>query len=105
VPTAKPRITITLDPQVHATIERLAQLQGRSRGSVVAELLESAHPPLMRTVALLEAAKDAPDKVKADLRRVIEDLERQLAGESGATLGQMDWMIGRIMESEGENRG
>ena len=52
MPTSKPRIAITLDPRVYATIERLAQLQGKSRGSVVADLVTSIHEPLMRTVAL-----------------------------------------------------
>ena len=83
MPTSKPRIAITLDPRVYATIERLAQLQRKSRGAVVAELVTSIHEPLMRTVALLDAAAEAPEQVKAGLRGVIEGVESQLVGAAG----------------------
>ena len=95
MPTSKPRIAITLEPRVYETIERLAQLQRKSRGSVVAELVTSIHEPLMRTVALLDAAQQAPEDVKAGLRGVIEGVESQLVGTVGGTLAQMDWLIGR----------
>ena len=80
MPTSKPRIAITLEPRVYETVERLAQLQGKSRGSVVAELVSSIHEPLMRTVALLDAAMQAPEDVKRGLRGVVEGVESQLVG-------------------------
>ena len=95
MPTSKPRIAITLDPRVYATIERLAQLQGKSRGSVVADLVTSIHEPLMRTVALLDAAAEAPEQVKAGLRGVIEGVESQLVGAAGGGLAQLDWLRAR----------
>lgn len=95
MPTSKPRIAITLEPHVYATIERLAELQKKSRGSVVAELVSSIHEPLMRTVALLDAAQQAPEDVKAGLRGVVEGVESQLVGTVGGTLAQLDWLIGR----------
>ena len=96
MPTSKPRIAITLDPRVYATIERLAQLQGKSRGSVVADLVTSIHEPLMRTVALLDAAAEAPEQVKAGLRGVIEGVESQLVGAAGGGLAQLDWLRARV---------
>ena len=96
MPTSKPRIAITLDPRVYATIERLAQLQGKSRGSVVADLVTSIHEPLMRTVALLDAAAEAPEQVKAGLRGVIEGVESQLVGAAGGGLAQVDWLRARV---------
>ena len=102
MPTSKPRIAITLEPRVYETIERLAQLQRKSRGSVVAELVTSIHEPLMRTVALLDAAQQAPEDVKAGLRGVIEGVESQLVGTVGGGLAQMDWLLGRM--SKGPQR-
>uniref|UniRef100_UPI001C0B5BD0 ribbon-helix-helix domain-containing protein n=1 Tax=Pseudomonas aeruginosa TaxID=287 RepID=UPI001C0B5BD0 len=64
MPTVKPRTTVTLEPSTHAVIDRLAVLQGRSRGAVIADLLDSVAPAMTRTVALLEAAAAAPQQVK-----------------------------------------
>lgn len=83
------------------TVSRLAKLQGRSKSAVINDLLESVHPPLMRTVALLEAAQDAPQQVKAGLRQTVLDLERELVGNTGSGLAQMDWLRTKFTESEG----
>ena len=92
MPTNKPRVMVTLDPSVYETLSRLAELQGSSRSRVVADLLESIHPPLQRTVALLDAAKEAPQQVKDGLRSTVEDLEREISGQSREALGQLDWV-------------
>lgn len=99
MPTDKPRIAVTLSPAVYETISRFADLQGRSKGSVVAELLESIHPPLMRTVALLEAAADAPKQVRDGFRQTLEDIERQLVGTAGSGIAQMDWLISEVQQA------
>ena len=96
MPTMKPRIAVTLEKHVYETVERLAQLQRKSRGKVVAELLEAIHEPLMRTVALLDAAAEAPEEVKRGLRNVIEGVESSLVGAAGGGLAQMDWLRARV---------
>lgn len=93
MPTEKPRFTITTSKPIFETISRLAYLQNSSRSQVINELLESVHPPLMRTVALLEAAQEAPEQVKAGLSQTVMDLERELAGNVGSGLAQMDWLM------------
>lgn len=98
MPTKKPRIAVTLDPNIYETVKRLGELQGVSGGRVIAELLETIHPPLMRTVALLEAARDAPRQVTEGLRGTIEQLERELVGVAGGSIAQMDWMLSEIQE-------
>lgn len=50
MPTIKPRVTITLHPQLHDLISRYARLQGRTRGAVIAELLDSIANPLASTL-------------------------------------------------------
>lgn len=83
MPTNKPRVQVTLEPATHEIIDALARLQGRSRGSVIADLIDSIAPPLARTVALLQAASEAPAEVKRGLVNVVEGLHADLIAASG----------------------
>lgn len=93
MPTIKPRVNVTLEPQTHAVIERLAHLQGRTRGAVIADLLDSIAPVMGRTVALLEAASSAPQQVKDGLRSVVEGVHDDLLAQAGVNSAQMDQLM------------
>jgi hypothetical protein len=99
MPTVKPRVTITLEQSTHDVIDRLAALQGRTRGVVIAELLDEVVPALSRTVALLEAAAAAPQQVKAGLRAVVEGVHRDLVAVSGDGIGQLDMLLGVVADA------
>lgn len=90
MPTIKPRVQVTLEPATHAVIERLAVLQGRTRGAVIADLLDSVAPVMGRSVALLEAAVAAPQQVKDGLRSVVEGVHDELVAVSGLATRSMD---------------
>lgn len=94
MPTKHPRATITFPPQLYDTIKRFAALQGVSFSSAVVGLLEAAHPPLMRSVALFEAAAEAPESVRDTLRSNLEEIEKQLTSSLSVTQSQMDWLTG-----------
>ncbi|MEG5267239.1 hypothetical protein TRP66_23390, partial [Pseudomonas sp. JDS28PS106] len=99
MPTLKPRVQVTLEPATHEVIERFAALQKRTRGAVIAELLDSIAPPLARTVALLEAAQEAPKTVKDRLRSVADDLHVELVsltGQAQGALGQLNSIVDGI---------
>lgn len=96
MPTIKPRVQVTLEPETHAVIDRFASLQNRSRGSVIAELLDSIAPSLTRTVALLEAAIAAPESIKDGLRGVVEGLQGELVNVSGDASKQLDILLDQI---------
>lgn len=96
MPTVKPRVAVTLEPATHEVIARLADLQGRTRGAIIAELLDEVAPALTRTVALLEAAAAAPEQVKAGLRSVVENVHQELVALSGDAVGQMDLMFAAL---------
>jgi hypothetical protein len=96
MPTIKPRVQVTLEPQTHEVIERLATLQGRTRGAVIADLIDSVAPALARTVALLEAAAAAPLEIKQGLRQVVDGVHDELVGVAGDTIKQMDWLLGEL---------
>lgn len=93
MPTKKPRCTITFDPNVYHTLTRLAELQGITKSAVIGEFFDAIHPPLMRTVALLEAAAEAPRQVRAGIRQTVEDMERLLVASAGEGIRHMDAVL------------
>lgn len=102
MPTIKPRVQVTLEPETHNVIERFARLQNRTRGSVISDLLNEISRPLARTVALLEAAQEAPNEVKKGLRAVVEDLHGELMSVSGEANRQYELAMERIAQSDRE---
>lgn len=94
--TTKPRITISLNPNVYATLKRMSALGKQPMASIVSELLESVHEPLMRTVAFLEAASEAPKQVRDGLRKSFETVEWDLYGAAGHTVAQMDFLTEQL---------
>ncbi|MNC18803.1 hypothetical protein D3C81_1085510 [compost metagenome] len=108
MPTLKPRVQVTMEPATHEVIERFAQLQGRTRGAVIADLLDSIAPSLARTVALLEAAIEAPKEVKRGLRGVVDGLHQELVGVTGAASEaskQLDMLLAQMGSDEGRESG
>lgn len=100
MPTIKPRIAVTLPPHVGETYKRMAALQGRSAAAVAADLLIAAHEPLCRTLAVLEAARDAPRQVLEGIREAAEETERTLTQAYAGGLDQLDWIMERVRQPE-----
>lgn len=103
--TDKPRISITFPPNLKATISRFAEMQGRSFSAVVVDLLETVHEPLIRTLAILDAAREAPEEVKRGLRQAFDDVERDTVKAAGSSIAQMDWLLSRLREEAKEGPG
>lgn len=93
MPTAKPRIAVTLEQSTFEVIARMAALQGVSRGSIVADLLDSVAPSLARTVSLLEAAAAAPKQVQDGLREVVEAAHDDFTALAGDATKQLDMLL------------
>lgn len=83
MPTLKPRVQVTLEPFTHEVIQRFAALQKRTRGSVIAELLDSIAPSLSRSIALLEAAQQAPKEIRDGLRNLVDGLHGEIVAATG----------------------
>jgi hypothetical protein len=96
MPTLKPRVQVTLEPQTHEVFARLAYLQGRTRGSIIAELLDSIAPALTQTIAILEAAQSAPQHVKDGLKAVVETAHDDLVLAAGDGIKQMDFLLSEL---------
>lgn len=100
MPTVKPRVQVTLEPETHEVIERFARLQSRTRGAVISELLNEIAPAIGRTISLLEAAQEAPNQVKAGLRAVAEGLQNEMVIASGEANRQFQLLMHKIETGE-----
>lgn len=89
MPAKHPRLTITMQPTLHAIFRRLSELTGQSQSQLVFELLDGVQDPLIKVIRLLETAgeakqqlhgtlafnlNDAQDRVERQLGLVLEDL-------------------------------
>lgn len=93
MPTAKPRITITLSDQQHATLATLAKFQKCSMSSIVVDLVETTLPVLERLCAVLENAAGAPQAVLDELKRSAEHAELDVAAMQHSVLGHLDQLV------------
>jgi hypothetical protein len=75
MPTAKPRITITLTDEQHAILSSLSSLQKVSMSSIVVDLLDTTLPVLQRLAGILSNAANAPQELLDELRRTAESAE------------------------------
>ena len=85
MPTANPRLTITLQPALAAVLRRVSELTGNSQSAMIAELLAQSQPVFERMVEVLEAAErlraeamEAPEEVSRSLNRAQARIEAQL---------------------------
>ena len=63
-------------------------------------MLEAIHEPLMRTVALLEAARDAPKEVLGGLVQVVEEVGDELSDSAGESFRQMDFLLDQMRQTQ-----
>ena len=80
LPTAKPRITITLTEHQHAVLSSLSHLQKASMSSIVVDLVDTTLPVLERLVGVLDTAANAPKHVLEEIRKSVEDAESNTFG-------------------------
>ena len=93
MPTAKPRITITLEPRNHEILSRLSAAGGESMSSLVSQFLELALPSMERLVVVLEQARAAPEEARAGLAAAIERADRTLLPALTAAVDQRDMFL------------
>jgi hypothetical protein len=93
MPTAKPRIQVTVTNSQYELLKRLAKLQQRSMSAVLSELFDQIEPVYERVAVVLQAAMRAQDSMKDGLRTATESAERELAPMLGAAMGQLDLLM------------
>ena len=78
MPTANPRVNVTLSPALFSLVTRLADLQRSSKSDVLRELLEAAAPSLERAAALMDAASRAKPEVLRGMALTLERSQERL---------------------------
>ena len=97
--TTKPRITITLEPDQHDVLRRLADLQRTSMSKIVTEFLGEVTPILANVANALEAVQRASSDARAKFVRTAEVAEEELRPLAEFARNQFDMFaaeIGRI---------
>lgn len=102
MPTAKPRITITLTDHQHAVLSELAKLQKASMSSIVVELIDTTLPVLERLSHVLSDAASAPQTVLAGIRKSAEIAQADMLDLSTHTriTGLLDQLLERSNEGD-----
>jgi hypothetical protein len=81
MPTAKPRISITLEDSEIAILDRFALASGAPRASVVSDLVRFSLPNLAEAAELMELAKAAPRKLQ---QHIVDQLDNATLDAMGA---------------------
>ncbi len=90
MPTANPRITITLEPELHAILRRMSELTGNSLSAIVAELLGTSMPVFERVVHALEAASEIQSSASGEIVQGLQRAQERLEGQLGLLMGDVD---------------
>lgn len=80
MPTTKPRISITMEPDDLVVLDRYAAASGTPRATILGGLISSAIPELGRAAELIEMANAAPRHVRQGL---VENLSNATADALG----------------------
>lgn len=83
MPTTKPRISITIDADDLAVLDRYAAASGTPRASMLAALIKATVPELERAADLIELANAAP-------RRVLEGAVENLSNATADAMGFLE---------------
>lgn len=89
MPTLKPRISITLDPESIAVLDRFASLAKQPRASFISAMITAAVPEFARAADVMELALDAPKGVQ---RYMVQNM-------SNATVDAMGFLDNVINET------
>ena len=107
--TTKARLTLTLEPDLAAVIERLAMAQSCPRSRIVTEMLNELVPILEKVATTCELAMRAQKGAKEGIARAMDKAEAELAPMLAAVISAYDGLgqqIGDIAERiEGEGEG
>lgn len=90
MPTAKPRITVTLEPRIYDVLHRLSKAGGESMSKIITDFLGVAVPPMERMASLIEQANQAPKNTLDELAASLARAESQIVGGLVKAQGEID---------------
>ena len=101
MPTAKPRVNVTLRQEDFDLVSKLAKQQRRSRADLLRDLFETIRPVLERVAVVTEAAQRAQATAKQGLVDSAEKAEAELLPMVQQALGQFDLFVADVQGQAG----
>ena len=89
MPAKNPRLTITMQPGLHALLRRLSELTGQSQSALIFELLDGSAPVLNRVIRLIEASNDAKSELRGRLALDMAAAQKRIEIQLGLGLEDM----------------
>jgi hypothetical protein len=77
--TAKPRVSVTLDPDLHAALRELAALNGESLSAVIGGLLEALAPTVLRVVEAGRQFQALSNDMQDQVRKTFTEAEAEIS--------------------------
>lgn len=90
MPTANPRLSLTLQPLMAAQLSRLSELTGDSQSKIVTEILDLSSGSFAHLIQMLEAAKLATEEMKAQTGQNMRAAQHRLERQLGLMLDDLD---------------
>lgn len=92
MPTANPRITVTLRPELHALLQEIARLTDSSQSALIGDLLGQSMPVFERMVEMLRAAhqlKEQSVQARDEISRGLERAQQRIEAQLGLALDDL----------------
>ena len=88
--TKKPRLTISLDPEMSQSLRRLSELTGNSQSSMISEMLSGSAPIFEKMIRVLEAAEVAKGAIKGRVTRGLDEAQTKFEKALGLSMVGFD---------------
>ena len=96
MPTNRPRITVSLDPQTYAVLKAISECGGQPMSAFISEMMDSARPTLERMAATFQKIKAAQDNERARFLNTVDEAQAVLEPVVMQAVDQFDLFLGQI---------
>ena len=97
MPAKNPRLTITLEPALAATLRRLSELTGNSQSKIISEILEGSEQVFAKIIRVLEAAEKAKAEVKGRAAANLDEAQGRMEAQFQLVMGEFDELTGSLL--------
>lgn len=105
MPAKNPRLTITIEPALHAQLRRLSELTGNSQSALIADILEGSGPVFDKVIRALEAAKTATASMRGKASVELDAAQARVEKQLGLVTDELDRAtLPLFQEDEGVKR-
>lgn len=104
MPTAKPRVMVTLDERQHQVLASMSKSTGQSMSSIVGELVDQAMPVFERMAVTFGKLRHMRDVERSKLVDSLEAAQAAFEPLAQEAVGQFDLFLARVEKASGAAR-